>query len=108
MKNSSLIKISLLNSVGVLVYVSLVALIMQNGEKIFGKMQNYLGPIAFLLLFILSAGVTGALVLGRPILFYLDGKKVEAIKLFGFTLAWLFVLTVLALVINIIINIIMK
>lgn len=71
-----------------------VSLIMRNGEKIFGKMENFLGPIAFLLLFVLSASVVGALVLGRPILLYLDGFKKEAVKLFGYTVSWLFGITV--------------
>lgn len=104
MKNFSLIKISLLNSIGVLVYVSLVAFIMQNGEKIFGKMQNFLGPIAFLLLFVVSAAITASLVLGKPILFYLDGKKQEAIKLFCFTIGWMFLIMVIVLLANVLLK----
>ncbi|MFA6993945.1 MAG: hypothetical protein WC268_05160 [Patescibacteria group bacterium] len=92
MKNSKLFGWGLVHSLGVGVYVSLVALLMQNGERIFGQMNNLLGPVAILMLFVLSAAVTGALVLGRPVLFYLDGHKAEAVKLFGFTLGWLFVL----------------
>jgi len=41
----------------------------------------------------------GALVLGRPILMYLDNQKKESIKLFGFTLVWLFVYMILAMAI---------
>lgn len=94
MPNSKLIKYALLNSVGVFIYVTSVATIMQNGEKIFGERENFFGPIAFLMLFVLSATVCGALVLGRPILFYLDGLKKEAVKLFGYTIGWLLAITI--------------
>lgn len=80
---------SLANAAGTLLYVFLVTLVIRNGETIFGKMTNWVGPIAFLLLFVLSAAVTGALVLGRPIWWYLAGDKKDSVKLFGATLAWL-------------------
>ncbi|MCX6781842.1 MAG: hypothetical protein NTW66_01880 [Candidatus Magasanikbacteria bacterium] len=94
---------SLLNAIGVGAYVAVIALIMQNGERIFGKMNNILGPIAFLLMFVLSAAVTGGLMLGKPVMLYLDGLKKEAVKMFIFTVAWLFVITLAALLIQIII-----
>jgi hypothetical protein len=92
MDNKKLAGIALLNSFGVLAYIALVSIFMNNAEKIFGQMKGYLGPVAFLLLFVLSALVTGILILGRPILFYLDGKKAESVKLLLFTALWIFVL----------------
>lgn len=86
-----------LHSLGVLAYVSLVVLFMSNAEKIFGKSDNFLTGIIVLLIFILSALITGSLVLGRPIMYYLDGKKNEAIKLLSYTIISLAV--ILALVI---------
>jgi hypothetical protein len=80
---------SFLNALGTIAYVSVIATLMQNGEKIFGKMDNTTGPIAFLTMFVLSAAVTGSLVLGKPILLYLNNQKTEAIKMFIFTLCWL-------------------
>lgn len=100
--NKTNLKWSFVDSVGVFVYVAIVAFIMQNAEKIFGKMQNVTGPISFLLLFVLSATITGSLVLGRPVLMYLDGQKKEAIQLVLYTIGWLFLLTVLALAMNIV------
>ena len=80
-------------------YVSGVALIMRNGERIFGdKPDNFWSPVLFLMLFVLSAAVTGALVLGRPILLYWDGAKKEALTFFGYTLGWLFILILVAFV----------
>ena len=98
MKNSKLALLSALNSLGVLAYVSLVVLFMNNAQKIFGKNdQPPLTGIVVLMVFILSALITGSLVLGRPIMFYLDGKKAEAVKMLLYTMAGLFVLLLLAI-----------
>lgn len=80
-------------------YIVLVALFMNNAEQIIGDNKSFLGPVAFLLLFVFSAATVGSLVLGRPILMYLDQHKKEAIYLFAFTLSWLFGYTLLALLI---------
>lgn len=87
--------ISLLNALGVCVYILLVSFIMYNGNTLFGKEDNFLMPIAFLLLFVFSAAVTSTLVLGRPIMFYLENKKNEAVKLFFYTLGWIFLFMIL-------------
>ena len=94
---NNIIKHSFINALLTALYVALVAFVMRNGEKWFGKMDNILGPIAFLLLFVVSASITAALVLGRPILWYLSGQKKESIKLFFATLSWLllFLLTLI-------------
>jgi len=96
MKNSKLIMAATLDSLGVVVYIFLVSLIMNNGEKIFGSMANSaIAPVAFLLLFVFSALVTGGLILGRPIILYLDGQKKEGLKLLFYTGASLLVLLIL-------------
>jgi hypothetical protein len=97
MKNSKLIIRAILNSLGVTIYVFLVSQVMNNGEKIFGAVDNKnIAPIVFLLLFIFSALVTGGLVLGKPIMLYFDGLKKESVKLLFYTGASLFVLLLLA------------
>jgi len=95
MKHSKLILIGFLNALGTTIYIIGVSFIIQNGEKIFGKMDNFFGPIAFLLLFVLSAAITGSLILGRPIILYLEKDKTEAIKLFLYTIGWLFLITLI-------------
>jgi hypothetical protein len=100
MSNKQIIKWSLINSIGVLLYVSGIAWIMQNGEKIFGKMNHVRGAVAFLLLFVFSALVTGLLTLGRPAFLFLDGLKKEAVKMLIYTTGWMFAITVLALGMN--------
>lgn len=92
-------KSGLLNALGVLIYVSIVAVLMNNGDKIFGKMNDYVGPIAFLLLFTISAAAVGGLVLGQPILLYFDDKKKEAIKLFVSIVGWLIAFMTIAFII---------
>lgn len=93
---------SLINSIAVSVYIALVVFVMDNAEKIFGSEgdRSIFGPITFLMLFVTSAAITSSLVFGRPIWWYLKGDKKEALKLAIFTIGWLFVFTVLLLVIN--------
>lgn len=93
MKHSKLIFLSFLSALGTAVYVALVALIISHGEKIFGKMANFLGPVAFLLLFVLSAAITGALTLGYPAMLYFNGQRSEAVKMFFCNIGWLFLFT---------------
>jgi heme O synthase-like polyprenyltransferase len=94
------IKSSLRNSLATAAYVVIVVLIIHNAEKVFGTMRNIIGPIAFLLLFVTSAAITGFLVLGQPIMLYFDNQRSEAVKLFIYTVAWLFVFTIIALTLN--------
>jgi hypothetical protein len=89
---------SLLHALAVLVYVVLVALLMNNGEKLFGNMNGLWGPVAFLLLFTVSAAVTGLLVLGRPIYLFLNGNKKEALQFLFYTLGWLVIITLVVFI----------
>lgn len=78
----------------VLIYVSLIVFGISNAEAWFGNEDKALIPMAMLMLFVLSATITGTLVLGRPILMYLGGQKKEALQFFGYTVGWLFILTI--------------
>jgi hypothetical protein len=97
MEKSKLIKRAILNSLGVLIYVVLVSVVLNNGQKIFGSLDNkVISPIVFLLLLVFSALLTGGLILGKPIMLYLDGFKKEGVKLLIYTGAGLFVWLLLA------------
>ena len=101
MPNSKILKYSLINSLLAFGYIFIVSQILTNGERLFGKLQGVLVPTAFLLTFVFSAAVMGILIFGRPILWYLDGFKKEAVKLVFYTLGLLLIilaLTFLALV----------
>lgn len=98
--NKENLKLGFLLALGESVYVLIVALIMFNAQKFFDSTPEIFGMAAFLLLFVVSAGVSGALILGKPVLLYMEGKKSEAVKLFFTTLGWLFIFLVILLIIN--------
>ncbi len=58
------------------------------------KPDSVFAPIIMLSLLVFSASVVGLLIFGKPIMWYLDGKKTEALKLLIFTLLTFFILTV--------------
>lgn len=90
MKKSDYILKSFINAGGVFLYVAAVAWLSFNSQRIFGgKPDNFLAPLFALLLLVISASITGFLVLGKPILLYLEGLKKEALKMLFATLAWL-------------------
>lgn len=86
---NKLIQRSFLNALGTGVYVAVIVTAMLKGEKMFGQINSMFAPIIFLLLFVTSAAITGGLVLGKPVLMYLDGAKREAVRLFLYTIGWL-------------------
>jgi len=101
---AKIVRTALLNALGTLVYVVLIALLMSSLQAMFsGAKDIILAPIAMLLLFVFSAAFTGMLVLGKPVLWYLDGKKKEALALFAWTLLFLFTLTVIVFIVMILI-----
>lgn len=62
--------------------------------------QPPFGPAGFLLLFSLSAAIMACLVFGRSVLWYLDGRKKEAVLLVLWTIFFLFVATALVLYVS--------
>lgn len=93
--NSRIIKLAGLHALGTSLYIALVASFLFHIPQIFegsDTEKTVLIPIAMLLLFVFSATVTSSLVLGRPILWYMDGKKKEAVTLFTSTVAGLFII----------------
>jgi len=85
MENKKLVYYAVLDAIGTFLYVVLVAWFMSHASQFLGKEDNFMSPVVALLIFIISALVTSSLVLGRPIMYYLDGKKKEALKLFFYT-----------------------
>lgn len=100
MKKLSLAFLAFLQALGVTAYISLVAVFMTHAESWVGSINQAVAPVLFLTVFVLSASVTGALVLGKPIILFLENKKTDAIKLFIYTLAWLFAFVVIAILIG--------
>ena len=99
MKKSNNLLESFIIATGTLIYVSAVALLMSNGKNIFGESEDFLIPLFMLLLFVVSASITGLLVLGRPIHLYLNNFKKEAFRLLFSTLAWLILFLVAVVIV---------
>lgn len=88
-----------LDALGTLVYILLVVSLMFLLEnRLADKPDTLLAPLSALLLFVCSAAITGFLVLGKPAMLYLDGKKKEGVLLLGYTVGVLVILTVIAFV----------
>lgn len=99
--NKKLVQRSFLNALGTVSYITLLALAFSSLERFAGnKPDSFFAPVLFLTLFVLSAGVTASLVLGKPVLMYLANDKNEAIKLFVYTLGWLLVAVIILLIVN--------
>jgi hypothetical protein len=90
MKN--IIKTAAINAGATILYIVIVATFLTNASHIFGpeEPKTVLVPILMLSLLVFSAAVTGSLVFGRPILWYLDGNKKEALQLLLYTLGIFF------------------
>lgn len=84
-----------INAGATALYIIGIAVFLSNTQYIFGteEPKSFIVPAAMLSLFVLSAAVTGALVLGRPILWYLAGAKREALSLFIATIFCLALIT---------------
>lgn len=92
-----IVQTALLNSLGVAVYTGLVAALMNSAESIFGKMSDVVGPMAFLLLFVFSALIVGILILGKPLMLYLENNKKSALQILGYEVVFIFVFLILSL-----------
>ena len=94
-----ILKYALANALGTAAYVILVATFMFIGEQgKFGMAKTVFIPIAMLMLFVFSAAFTGTLMFGRPVMWYIDGKKKEALSLLAYTLVIFFIITFIVLV----------
>lgn len=87
--DKTLLRCSFMNSLFVVLYTAGVVWVLSNAESIFDNASEYMIGLFMLLLFVLSAAVTGFLVLGRPALMFMDGKKKQAGMFLGATLIWL-------------------
>ena len=89
-ETSSIKTLGFLQAAGVTMYCSLIGILFWKGNEIFGRVPNYFGPVAFLLLFSVSVLVCGLVVFYKPYKLFFDGKKKEAVDLVLYTAGWLF------------------
>jgi len=96
MTKNNIIKRAFVDALGVVAYVVLFAFGVGNFEKMFGPQPDTWVNIAIvLILFIVSASVTGSLVLLKPILLYVEGEKRSAFHLFVYTILFLIILALI-------------
>ena len=94
-----ILKTACLNSIATAGYVSLVGFSMfYSGKLNFVKEPTPFIPIFMLMLLVFSVALVGTLMFGKPILWYLDGKKKEALELLMYTLGIFFGIVMLAFV----------
>ncbi len=89
MKKNEYILKSFMRAGGVFAYVSALVSIAFLTQGMSKNFPDILAPVFMLTIFIISASVTGYLVLGKPIELYLGGAKREAVKMLFATIAWL-------------------
>lgn len=98
MENNKILFWAFIDAVGTFIYVALVAWLLFNGGTIFGQVHSFAAPLMLLMLFIVSAIITGSLVLARPAYLYFNGFKKEGINLVLATVLFLFIFTLLVFI----------
>ena len=91
---------SILDSFGTAIYITAIVSFMYYCDKHSLLGDNLLIPIFFLMLFVFSAAFTGFLILGKPIMLYVDGKKRDAVILFFSTIILFFMIAIIVFLIS--------
>lgn len=76
---SKLIKNSVFSSLGVVAYITLIAFILNNGSRLFGQLNGWTGPIAMLLMIVVSAAIVGTILFARPFMMFFNNQKRESV-----------------------------
>ena len=81
--------IGFLQASGLVTYILIISVFLNNVENIFHKdTGEYMAPILMLLLFIISAVISSTLVLGRAGVLFWEKKYSEAFTLLAWTIGW--------------------
>ena len=83
-------------------YIFAISQLMFYGEHFFNKSIESLMPFMMLLLFTLSAAAVGSLVFGQAVMFFLGNNKAEGIKSAGYSIMWLFLISLAVVIILVI------
>lgn len=92
----SIAKYAAINSILTALYVVIVALFINFLGSKSGETKSVIIPISMLMLLVFSVALVGSLMFGRPILWYMEGRKKESVKLLIYTLGIFLILTVFA------------
>lgn len=92
---NNLVKQGIKQALSISIYCGLVGTMMQNGDKIFGDIDNsFMGPVAFLTMFAVSVLICALLVFKKPYELFSAGKKQDAVNVVVYTAASLFVILI--------------
>ena len=80
------VKYAIIDSLGTALYIIIIASFTYTLGEFGGDTKSIITPIFMLMLFVFSAAFTGTLVFGRPVMWYFNGKKGEALSLLVYTL----------------------
>jgi hypothetical protein len=93
------LRAAFLNALSTALYVTVVGSFLFYAAQVrLGQAKTILVPIAMLMLLVFSAALVGVLIFGRPLLWYLEGRKQDSLLLLVGTLAILFAITAAAFV----------
>ena len=94
---TNIIKNAGLNAVLSVLYISLIGSFLFYTPKIFDseKPDTVFAPILMLSLLVLSVAVMGILIFGKPLLWYMDNRRHDAVSLLAYTLGIFFVITLI-------------
>ncbi len=99
LKNRSIPFIAFLQATGLVVYLILISLFFNFMDSLIpDDTSQFYGPIIALLLFIISAVISGLLVLGRAGYLFWEKKYKESFTLIGYTVGWGIIYLVIFLV----------
>ncbi|MCL4406014.1 MAG: hypothetical protein M1586_01875 [Patescibacteria group bacterium] len=84
-----IVKHGLIDAGLAILYVVLISFILGTQSGRFNS--EILASIIMLLLLVVSVGTMAMLIFGKPVIWYLEGKKKEALLLIFYTLGFLFV-----------------
>lgn len=87
-KNLSLPFLGFLQATSLLIYIILISNFLAYANKIFGPVNSFFGPLAFLLLFVVSVIISGILVLARAGFLFWEKRYKESFTLIFWTLGW--------------------
>ena len=82
--------VAFLQATGLVVYCLLIGLLIWRGEYVFGPMNNFFGPMLFLVVFVVSVLICALLAFGYAIVLFWDKKESKkSVKLVALTTVWL-------------------
>jgi hypothetical protein len=92
------------NALLAFVYVTCVGLFISHASSLLGPKDTAITPVAVLMLLVFSAALMAILVFGQPVMWYIDGKKKDALTLLGYTMASLLAFTLLTFAVLLVVS----